>query len=802
MDRQTIDHLTKKVQKAGDTLTASEKNEICTILKAYNESLSLNELLQELSQVGHQDISHDEWKDFFLECFKKMGNVVRADCIRYYNFTFQAETSEPGMIPEVVWQSQSSRALFDSGNSPAFLSRRKYKDLFERLRNKRSFQTSMEKEDLGPLKMLMQVDKCRSILILPVRNNNILYGMVRLDSCREHHEWTDSKLNLLHPIIFQLRNILERRDLEKRLQSTYRQAQIGTWEMDVESGNFSWSEVTKEIFELDNKRIFSGERAVDMFYDEDSRNEVMEAVERAQITGEPYDLEIKIKTAKGNTKWVRDTGQAQFKNGKCVRLYGIVQDIHKRKLAEQESEKNKHLLEAITQQTEVAVWVRNDSGNILFVNKQWKSIFGLEDKNVIGVQLHDLFNKKNADEMIASDRSVVKKNEQVIFEEFIDTASGPRHFMVNKFPLKGISGFENAVGGIGTDITEIKKTEERLQKAEEKLREIIEHSTNLFYTHDENHKLTYLSPQSIDFLGYHPDEAKRRWTEFVSDHPANEKGFRRTQWAIETGEAQLPFELELVRGDGVKIWVEVNEAPVVKDGKIVSIAGSLTDVTKRKEAQSKIRDSLREKETLLAEIHHRVKNNLAVVASLMQLQAMESESEAVRGELLESVLRIKSMAGIHEHLYKTEDFSNLDFAHNLKMLVGEIIDTMQFSVEISLEFKCDDVRLSVNQAIPSSLIVNEVITNIIKHGFKGRSSGNVITRLHQAKDTVTLSIEDNGVGLPDDFNPESTKTLGMQLIQTLSDQLFGSFKFESDTEGSTFTLSFDKKAEGVLHTQE
>ncbi|WP_340105876.1 PAS domain S-box protein [Rhodohalobacter sp. 8-1] len=800
MNKQTIDHLAKKVQKTEETLTNSERNEISAILKAHKESLRHNDLVHELSQIGRKEIPRNEWKAFFRNCIQKIGEGIQADCIRYYNFTFKAETGEPGLIPEVVWQAQSSRDLFDPGNSPTFLSQRKYSSLFERMRNRSSFQTTPDKEDIGPLKMLMQADKCLSMLVLPVRSNTTLYGMLRVDSCHKDRKWSDSELNLLHPIIFQLRNILEKRDLEKQLHSTYRQAQIGTWEMDIKSGNFSWSKVTKEIFELDSKSLPNGELAADLFYDERSKNKVMEAVERAQITGEPYDLEIKIKTAKGNAKWVRDTGQAQFKNGKCVRLYGIVQDIHKRKLAEQESEKNKRLLEAITQQTEVAVWVRNDSGDILFVNKQWKSIFGLEEKEVIGASLRDFFEKKHADEMIASDRSVVKNNKQVIFEELIKTASGPRHFMVNKFLLKGISGFENAVGGIGTDITEIKKTEERLQKAEEKLREIIEHSTNLFYTHDVNHKLTYLSPQSIDFLGYHPDEAKRRWIEFVSDHPDNEKGFHRTQRAIETGEPQPPFELELVRGDGVKIWVEVNEAPVIKDGKIVSIAGSLTDVTKRKEAQSKIRDSLREKETLLAEIHHRVKNNLAVVASLMQLQAMESESQDVRGELLESVLRIKSMAGIHEHLYKTEDFSNLDFAHNLKTLVGEIVDTMQYSVDISLKFECDEVRLSVNQAIPCSLVVNEVITNIIKHGFKGRKTGSVVIRLYQNDKTVTLAIKDNGVGLPADFNPESTKTLGMQLIKTLSDQLFGTFKFESDEEGSIFTLSFQKKADKSLHT--
>lgn len=797
MNSNTTEQLIEKIQNA-DTLTDDDRRELSKLLKTHQKKSTYHALVNELAEIGGQEISGADWKAIFKNYFSKIGKVINADRIRYYENGRQSGTGGPGLRLAVEWPSKSDRKTAGSNGQPLFISRKKFSKLYKQLEQGIAYQTRISEQEIGPLKMFMQANSCRSILILPIRSSTMLYGLIWVDNISDDKEWTPSELTLLQPLIFQFRNLLEKRDLEKELQHTYRQAQIGTWEMDLESGRYSWSPVTKEIFEVDQSRDPDEQLVMEILYDNETKKDLMKAVERAKITGEPYDMEIKIKTTRGEVKWVRDTGQAQFKNGKCVRLYGIVQDIHKRKLAEQESEKNKRLLEAITQQTEVAVWVRDDSGNILFVNRQWKSFFGIEGKELIGSSLHNLFEREAADEMIKSDRSVVESNKEVTFEAFIDTSKGPRHFMVNKFPLRGISGLENAVGGIGTDITEIKKTEERLQQAEEKLREIIEHSTNLFYAHDANHKLTYLSPQSIDFLGYQPEEAKRRWTEFISDHPENEKGILRTQQAIDTGEAQPPFELQLVRGDGVKIWVEVNEAPVVKDGKVVSIAGSLTDVTKRKEAQGKISDSLREKETLLAEIHHRVKNNLAVVASLMQLQAMESDSEDLRGELLESVLRIKSMAGIHEHLYKTEDFSNLDFTHNLKMLLGEIVDTMQFSVDISLRFECDEVRLSVNQAIPCSLIVNEVITNIIKHGFKGKDKGNVVTRLHQTEGVVTLSIEDNGVGLPEDFDPESTNTLGMQLIKTLSGQLFANYRFESQKEGASFHLEFEKKTEQGL----
>lgn len=790
MKRNSLEHLIEKLQN-GNEFTDDERQDLGRYLGNHKIAIDHSKLAGELSQIGRMEMSGNKWKSVLQASFKKIGEGLNADAVRYYNYTFAPNSGEPGLMDQVQWFSETVRNKLVPGTSPEFLLKRKYSRLFEILASGKPHQVQISDESSGAMKMLMQADKCRSVLLLPVCNNGTLYGLIRIDSCRDERIWSSSDITLLNPVVFQFRNLLEKRDLEEQLQNTYRQARIGTWEMDLEGGGVTWSAVTKEIFEVDKDRVPNNELAMEVFHDNDEKDRLMKAVERCQITGEPYDIEIKIKTAKGRVKWVRDTGQALFRNGKCVRLFGIVQDIDKRKQAEQESEKNKRLLEAITQQTEVAVWVRDEQGEILFVNKQWKSIFGLGSLNVSGSSLYDFFDTKEAEAMIESDREVIRRNEQVIFEEFIDTATGPRHYMVNKFPLVGITGLENAVGGIGTDITEIKKTEERLQETKQKLKEIIEHSTNLFYTHNANHELTYLSPQSVDFLGYPPQEAMRRWTEFVTDHPDNEKGFEMTLRAISTGKAQPPFELELMRGDGEKIWVEVNEAPVVKSGKTVSVAGSLTDITKRKMAQNKIRESLREKETLLAEIHHRVKNNLAVVASLMQLQAMESESSEVQGELLESVLRIKSMASIHEHLYKTEDFSNLDFAHNLEMLVGEIVETMQFSAGISLEFDCDEVRLSVNQAIPCSLIVNEVVTNVIKHGFYGQEAGEIITRLHQNGDEVTLLIEDDGNGLPENFDPESTNTLGMQLIKTLTGQIPGKYRFESNDKGAKFRLTFD-----------
>ena len=136
-----------------------------------------------------------------------------------------------------------------------------------------------------------------------------------------------------------------------------------------------------------------------------------------------------------------------------------------------------------------------------------------------------------------------------------------------------------------------KKTEQTLKENEEKLRNIFENSTNLFYSHTPEHILNYLSPQVKDILGYTQEEAMTKWTEFVSDNPLNEIGFKNTVKAIETGERQPVYELEMVRKDGRKIRVEVREAPLVENGNVVSIVGSLTDITDRKNAEQALKES-------------------------------------------------------------------------------------------------------------------------------------------------------------------------------------------------------------------
>lgn len=201
-----------------------------------------------------------------------------------------------------------------------------------------------------------------------------------------------------------------------------------------------------------------------------------------------------------------------------------------------------------------------------------------------------------------------------------------------------------------SEVNERKKIEEALRQSENKLREIVEHSTNLFYTHTPDHVLTYVSPQSRTFFDCEPEEALVRWTEFVTDNPINQEGYTKTQRAIETGQRQPPYELELVGKKGTKIWVEVHESPIVVNGQTVAVVGSLTDVTEKKTAEEAIRqseDRIRHSQkmesigTLAGGIAHDFNNLLAIImghASLLEMTKDKPQKVILSAEVIKKAV--------------------------------------------------------------------------------------------------------------------------------------------------------------------
>lgn len=212
--------------------------------------------------------------------------------------------------------------------------------------------------------------------------------------------------------------------------------------------------------------------------------------------------------------------------------------------------------------------------------------------------------------------------------------------------------------------------------------------------------------------------------------------------------------------------------------------------------------ALDEKEILIKEIHHRVKNNLAVISGLLELQIWNMEDEGGKRSLLESQLRIKTMATIHEKLYQNKSLAKVDIRDYVEDLVNIVsLSLKREDLEVGLTFDIEDVELSVNQAVPTALILNELICNAYEHAFVGKEHGELKIRFYQEGEMLFLLFNDNGVGIPDELLEKPRGTLGLTLIHTLTQQLKGIIEFENN-EGTTVNISYPTELDEVTFLKE
>lgn len=314
----------------------------------------------------------------------------------------------------------------------------------------------------------------------------------------------------------------------------------------------------------------------------------------------------------------------------------------------------------------------------------------------------------------------------------------------------------------------------------------------------------FWSGHNTDLIGENAqkeDLSLNSW--FKKIHPKDVERVKQSFFNTINSNDEIKWEEEyrFLKEDGT--YAEVYDRGFVirnDENKAVQFLGGMQDISKIKESEVIIRNSLKEKETLLSEIHHRVKNNLAVISSMLQLQSFQEKNEELTDKLMDSIMRIKSIANIHEQLYESKSFSNMEFGDNLKKLIRTIIQTIQTRTKLQLQYDLDSITLNVQQAVPCSLIVNEVMTNILKHAYPDSKTGFVKIHLVEKNADIKLCITDDGVGLPENFNPKDLSSLGIQLIQTLTQQLEGSYRYCSPNNGSgtEFHLQFKKTEPKVI----
>lgn len=306
----------------------------------------------------------------------------------------------------------------------------------------------------------------------------------------------------------------------------------------------------------------------------------------------------------------------------------------------------------------------------------------------------------------------------------------------------------------------------------------------------------YWSDETFRILGYEPEEVAPSYEAYIDRvHPEDRERVERAyaESLVTKRSYEIIYRLRLPEGR-VK-YVEAHVSNLFgEDGEHLLTFGANQDVTDRELEKKQIEESLEENRTLLGEIHHRVKNNLAVVVGMLQLQWLQEDDPEVIKTLQKSANRMKAVAGIHQRLYETGNFANVSLGENIEQLATDLIQTMKTNTNIDLISDLDTVHMNMRETLPCTLIANEVVTNSIKHGFEDRKEGKIAITLTKEGKQITLTIRDNGIGLPKNFDAKNN-SLGMSLIETLSSQLDADYTFSSSQEGTTFTLQFQKEKE-------
>jgi PAS domain S-box-containing protein len=345
------------------------------------------------------------------------------------------------------------------------------------------------------------------------------------------------------------------------------------------------------------------------------------------------------------------------------------------------------------------------------------------------------------------------------------------------------------LSGTTQDITDQHEAERQLRVKDL----AIETSINGVVLGDLEGRLTYANAAALRMWGYTSAEEVqgRPLTEFWED-PG------RAATALAKVQALGAFTGELrARQAAGGLFDALVSSSLVRDteDRPVCIFAAIMDITARKQAEGDLRRSLAEKEALLREVHHRVKNNLQIVSSLLRLEVGRSSDPGLREAFTEMQTRILSMALLHETLYRADDFASVDLSVYLSRLVQHVFRAMApSSGRVTLQLDLQPARVELDQAVPCGLIVSELVSNSLKHGFPGDRAGAVHVRVGILPDgRVALSVGDEGVGLPDDYHERASRSLGMQLVEDLTRQLKAEATVDT-TGGTSYSLFFTPRA--------
>jgi PAS domain S-box-containing protein len=473
---------------------------------------------------------------------------------------------------------------------------------------------------------------------------------------------------------------------------------------------------------------------------------------------------------------------------------GTCRDITEKEKANQTIKESEQKFRGIFESAIDLIVLLDDQGTILDMNEQFLKSTGSEKNSILGKKFFEIsfLDEKSKQKTIEKfKRRMSGEKVEPYSIKFTSPDNKTRYLEIQASPIS-LNGTTKGSIAILRDITEREKAKERVKESENKFREISETVFDIIYETNNKGVITSLTGQSQKVFQRSPEEMiGKRFFEFL---PPEEIERTKTLFRerLQNPEIERTTIVNFLKKDGSKGIIEINASVTKDNGHPIGMIGAIREVTEKKKAEQQLQKSLEEKDALLQEMHHRIKNNLQVISSIINMQAHATPNQESIDILKACQSRIKTISLIHDKLNPSQNVGKVNLSDYTKKLVQHIFQTMtsknkNIRYEINIQ---RDLHLPTETAIPSALIINELVSNSLKHAFPDNRQGRIFIGIQNINNEIKIKVKDTGIGFQN--HDKNSKTLGLQLLDTLTKQLGGTINTKNN-QGTETTIIFKYK---------
>ena len=546
--------------------------------------------------------------------------------------------------------------------------------------------------------------------------------------------------------------------------------------------------------------LASGEKIFQRVHTDDL-DAVKASIRRSEETMELWRCECRVHIPKQGLRWVEGHAAPQRLPDGSILWHGFIRDFTDRRSIEQALRESEERLRQAIRVSRIGIFDYDHMTDSSHWSPEQREIHGWNANDSVSLAEYiELVHPEDRRRVVEAIRQSHDPDGTGLFDieyRFIRRSDGDVRWLAARSQVVFL-GEDNARKPIRTvgavlDISQRKQVENSLRESEGRLAEAQRIARIGSWVWFPASNQVWWSDTLCKLFGVDRELAKPSFEAFLSLlHPKDRPRAMQRVNEMLAGEDEFADDVRIIRPDGVSLWLH-SRALAIRDaaGNVIRVDGTDQDITDRKEADERVRATLREKESLLKEIHHRVKNNLQVISSLLSLQSSHHSHSAANEVLSESQNRIRAMALVHETLYRSDDFAKVNLWKYLNELCGYLFQA--YGVDTNrIQFVQDlhPAALSLDKTITCGLIVTEIISNSLKYAFPHPLTGSIRIVVHAESDgRMVLLLSDDGIGMPSDTSLEQSQSLGLKLVSILVDQLGGELKIRREN-GTTFDLTF------------